>query len=117
MICKHCKTINSDDAKFCRCCGNKLKSKSSCPKVIYMLALLLISIVIYFVNISKSDGEYTVPPIGKSTTCDSVIYDEIEKITEDKANFTWYRYKINDMVGVLGENKIGFVSPERRYEL
>ena len=48
-----------------------------------MLALLLISIVIYFVNISKSDGEYTVPPIGKSTTCDSVIYDEIEKITED----------------------------------
>ena len=105
MICKHCKTINSDDAKFCRCCGNKLKSKSSCPKVIYMLALLLISIVIYFVNISKSDGEYTVPPIGKSTTCDSVIYDEIEKVTEDKANFTWYRYKINDMVGVLGENK------------
>ena len=23
MICKHCKTINSDDAKFCRCCGVK----------------------------------------------------------------------------------------------
>ena len=27
-ICKSCKTINSDSAKFCRSCGNALEEKS-----------------------------------------------------------------------------------------
>lgn len=49
MICKHCKTINSDDAKFCRCCGNKLRYRcfpSLVTSVIFLFVCLITGLII-----------------------------------------------------------------------
>lgn len=49
MICKHCKTVNSDNARFCRCCGAKLTAKRNPAFLICVLSLLVIGLIVFMV--------------------------------------------------------------------
>ena len=58
MICKHCKTPNSENAKFCRHCGQRLKKRRFLIWAIIVMFLLIIGIVVLVVPDDNTSPVY-----------------------------------------------------------
>lgn len=64
MICKHCKTVNPEDAVFCRHCGERLKSKWV-PRWVIVVSLfffvIIASVIAFVISLKHSPHRDVIP--------------------------------------------------------
>lgn len=90
MICKRCNASNSDNARFCRNCGAKLRNGRSFTPFICVLLLVLVVLIVFVVienqkNEHDDDRAHSMidTPVTECLDEDSVTVENEDAVTEE----------------------------------